>query len=159
LHQHHLPALDDFLDLVLPARTERPLGDLFQHVIAADGFDDFFLGVLGFVVIVFVGFIALRLQGMLVLRQDGLRFVGRFDVIGVRRVVGVGGILLRMLFMHAVVMGVFSVRFGDGFRLGGGGCRDHGRNRLRFGGLCLARMGMVVIIVAMFMIVRMVMIV
>ena len=60
LHQHHLPALDDFLDLVLAARTERALGNFFQHVVAADGFDLFLFGILGFVVIVLVAFVALR---------------------------------------------------------------------------------------------------
>ena len=42
LHQHHLPALDHFLDLVLAAVARRAVGHLFQRVGAADGFDDFF---------------------------------------------------------------------------------------------------------------------
>ena len=45
LHQHHLAALDDFLDLVLAARTEGALRHFLQHVVAADGFDDFLFGV------------------------------------------------------------------------------------------------------------------
>ena len=52
LHQHHLAALDDFLDLVLAARTEGALRHFFQHVVAADGFDDFFLGVVAVVLVV-----------------------------------------------------------------------------------------------------------
>ena len=45
LHQHHLAALDDFLDLVLAARTEGALRHFFHDVVAADGFDDFLFGV------------------------------------------------------------------------------------------------------------------
>ena len=54
LDQHHLAALDDFLDLVLAARPERTLRNFFQHVVAADGFDDFLLGVFAVLVLVIV---------------------------------------------------------------------------------------------------------
>ena len=40
LHQHDLPALDDLLDLVLPAIARCAVGNLFHGVGAADGFDD-----------------------------------------------------------------------------------------------------------------------
>src|SRR5580704_12424111 len=43
LHQHHLPALDDFLDLVLAAIARRAIRDLFERVGAANRFDDLFL--------------------------------------------------------------------------------------------------------------------
>ena len=43
LHQHHLPALDDLLDLVLPARARHALGHFLHGVGAADRFDDLFL--------------------------------------------------------------------------------------------------------------------
>ena len=43
LHQHHLPALDDLLDLVLPARAIGALRHLLHRVGAADRFDDLFL--------------------------------------------------------------------------------------------------------------------
>ena len=43
LHQHDLPALDDFLDLVLPAQPRRALGHFLHGVGAADQFDDFLL--------------------------------------------------------------------------------------------------------------------
>src|ERR1700704_1483216 len=36
LDQHHLAALDDFLDFVLPARTEGALRHLFHDIVAAD---------------------------------------------------------------------------------------------------------------------------
>jgi len=49
LHQHHLAALDDFLDLVLTARAEGALRHFFHDVVATDGFDDFFLGLVAFV--------------------------------------------------------------------------------------------------------------
>ena len=65
LHQHHLTALDDFLDLVLAARTEGALRHFFQHVVAADGFDDFLFGVVVVFLIVVV-LVALRLSGMFV---------------------------------------------------------------------------------------------
>ena len=52
LHQHDLAALDDFLDLVLTARTEGALRHFFHDVVAADGFDDFFFGLLAIVFII-----------------------------------------------------------------------------------------------------------
>src|SRR5262249_61872243 len=46
LHQHHLAALDDFLDLVLPAIARQPLLHLFERV-AANRIDDFLLDYVG----------------------------------------------------------------------------------------------------------------
>ena len=66
LDQHHLAALDDFLDLVLAARTERALRHFLQHVVAADGFNDFLLGVFTFLVLVVIIVTVARLLGMLV---------------------------------------------------------------------------------------------
>ncbi len=41
LHQQHLAALDDFLDLVVPHRATAALLDLvILHVVATQGFDD-----------------------------------------------------------------------------------------------------------------------
>ena len=42
MHQHDLPALDDFLDLVLSAIARRAIGNFLQRVGAADRFDHFF---------------------------------------------------------------------------------------------------------------------
>ena len=47
LHQHDLPALDDFLDLVGAAVARRALLHLFERIGAADRLDDLFLAVLG----------------------------------------------------------------------------------------------------------------
>ena len=69
LHQHHLAALDDFLDLVLAARTEGALRHLFHDVVAADGFDDFLFGVVAFVLIV-VMLVAMRRRHV---RRDATR--------------------------------------------------------------------------------------
>ena len=63
LHQHHLAALDDFLDLVLAARTEGALRHFFHDVVAADGFHDFLFGVVAVVLFfIVVVLIALRLR-------------------------------------------------------------------------------------------------
>src|SRR6516162_9116730 len=43
LHQHHLPALDDFLNLVLAAHARHALGHFLQRVGAADRFHDLVL--------------------------------------------------------------------------------------------------------------------
>ena len=106
LHQHHLAALDDFLDLVLAARPERTFRNFLQHIVAADGFDDF----LFFVVFIVVMLVAMRFAGMCVvvrgIRSGMLRYrmliVARMFlivVIVVRRVVGVGGVFERLLFV------------------------------------------------------------
>ena len=60
LHQHDLAALDDFLDLVLAARTEGALRHFLQHVVAADGFDDFLFGIVAIVFFIVVLLVAFR---------------------------------------------------------------------------------------------------
>jgi hypothetical protein len=76
----------------LPAGAEGALGHFFQHVVAADGFNDFFLGLVAVIVIAFV---ADRCGGMFgMLRGDGLA-VGMFRMLaaamfGMRGVVGMG---------------------------------------------------------------------
>jgi hypothetical protein len=82
---------------------------------------------------------------MLVMRRDRAHLVCG---LGVRRIVGMGGVLLRMLVMGTLVVGVFVV---DGFRLSGGGSRDR-RDGLRFGGLRFARVRVVVLIMAMLLV-------
>ncbi len=46
LNQHHLPALDDFLDFVLAPEARHPLLHFFKRVSATDGFDGFVFVVL-----------------------------------------------------------------------------------------------------------------
>ena len=110
LHQHHLAALDDFLDLVLAARTEGALRHLFQDVVAADGFDDFLFGVVVvFFFLIVVVLVALRLNGMLVVRRSGVFFAGLF---GARRVLGMSRVFFRVLGVDTLVMAVFFVNLG-----------------------------------------------
>ena len=46
LHEHHLPALDDFLNLVLAPKARKPFLDFLKRVRASDGFNRFFFSVL-----------------------------------------------------------------------------------------------------------------
>ncbi|OIQ76201.1 hypothetical protein GALL_421230 [mine drainage metagenome] len=120
LHQHHLAALDDFLDLVLTARAEGALGHFFQHVVAADGFDDFFFGLVAFVFIV-VAFAAIR---------RGVLFGGVFGmlpatVFSVRRVVGMGCVFACFFLVVSLVMSILVVSFrADGSLRRGSVCLD-----------------------------------
>jgi hypothetical protein len=106
LHQHDLAPLDDFLNLVLPARTEGTFGHFFHHVVAADGFDNLFLGLVAFVILVRLFAVGCR-----------MRFVGRcglgFDgVCGMSSVFGrdfvpmglaIGMVFARVVFMCAIL--------------------------------------------------------
>lgn len=109
LNQHHLATLDDFLDLVLAARTEGALWNFFQNVVAADGFDDFFLGVVAIVFFVVLMLVAMMFvttgNGMLIMRVS---FVFA-AVLAMRRVVGMGGVFERVLFAMLVRMIVVDV--------------------------------------------------
>ena len=99
LHQHHLAALDDFLDLVLTARTEGALRHLFHDVVAADGFDDFLLGLVAVVFIVVI-LVAMRGDGLSVVIRCGGLAAGVFGVLAAVfacRVVGMGGVFVRVL--------------------------------------------------------------
>src|SRR5476651_554612 len=60
LHQHHLPALDDFLNFVLAAEARRALLGFFEGVGAADGFYRFV-----FVVVVIAVTVLRRYGGMI----------------------------------------------------------------------------------------------
>ena len=97
LHQHHLPALDDLLDLVLAAVARRAVQHLFHGVGAADGLDDLFLffgaarslavgvvgmGVLGVVVT------SVTVTGVVLAVAFGRRKRMRLAVFGVRGVLG-----------------------------------------------------------------------
>ena len=151
LHQHHLTALDDFLNLVLTARTEGALRHLLHDIVAADGFNHFLLGVLALVFIVMV-FVAMRCRGLIgMIRSSGFAG-GRFPM---RRVVGMCGVFARVLFAGMLIMrGVFV-----GFRAGRLGCRKRfGYRRGRRSGLelrgSLARVRMVSI--GMFMLMTMI---
>src|SRR5205823_6156082 len=115
LNQHHLAALDDFLNLVLAARAERAFRHFLQHVVATDGFDDFLFGVLG-VVLIFMAVVAFGSRGEFVGRSKGVPFTGVLDM---RRVVGMGRVfallfLVTLLVMGVFGMGVFGRRLGDG---------------------------------------------
>src|SRR5262249_8252237 len=115
LNQHHLPALDDFLDLVLAARPERALRHLFQHVLAADGFHRIFLGVLVFLLVMVLA----TLDG------DGGAILGRDDLVammvvvfGMRRAVVIGddfrGMRLGLVLLIDAMLGVLDLGFGLG---------------------------------------------
>ncbi|MGY4313217.1 hypothetical protein ACVWW1_002520 [Bradyrhizobium sp. JR3.5] len=106
--QHHLPALDHFLDFVLATRAERALRNLLEHVVAADGLDDIlFLAFLAVIlVVVFAGIIAMPSLGRgsvrkrcvfgdAVLIGRGVDFVGNH----MRRVVGMRGVFRDLLLM------------------------------------------------------------
>ena len=57
MHQHDLPALDHFLNLVLAAIARRAIRNLFHGVRAADRLDDFFvLAIFVFVELHHIGF-------------------------------------------------------------------------------------------------------
>ncbi len=97
LHQHHLAALDDFLDLVLAARAECAFRNFFQHVVAADGFDEFFLGI--FLAVVLVVFFARSGRGLFAVTGFAGFLAG---VRGMGGVIGVGAVFLRLLFGRAL---------------------------------------------------------
>ncbi|EGP07439.1 hypothetical protein CSIRO_3172 [Bradyrhizobiaceae bacterium SG-6C] len=108
LHQHHLAALDDFLNLVLAARTESALRNFLEHIIAADRLDDFFLGVFAVVFVILV----VRVVGVvlvLVIFSERERFVG---MRGVGRVVFMRLIVVRVIVVRMVVhcAGIFADR-------------------------------------------------
>jgi hypothetical protein len=102
------------LNLILPARAERALRHFFQHVVAANGFDDFFLGFLAVIVVIIIGFIANRRRDQLgMIRCNGLS-AGMFGVLtaavfGVRRVVGMGQVFVSVLFVGTLVIAVLVV--------------------------------------------------
>ncbi|WP_375144034.1 hypothetical protein [Bradyrhizobium sp. Ash2021] len=134
-----MAALDDFLDLVLAAWTERAFRNFFQHVVAADGFDEFLFGILAFLVLVVVMFLAIR-GGMLIVRRGGVRFTGMLvgfgaAIFGMRRVVGVSRVFARMLVMMRVLFFLFFVSF----RHGG---LDSGRIGQGYRRQCLAGVGL-----------------
>ncbi len=107
LHQHHLAALDDFLDLVLTAGPEGALRHLFQCVVAADELDDVLFFLVVFVLV--IGLLA-RCDGRgVVMRGEGV-FVVMFEVRGVMVV-----IMVRM----TIVISVPVMRQIRVFRCGG----------------------------------------
>ena len=160
LHQHHLTALDDFLDLVLAARTEGAFRHLFHDVVAADGFDHFFLGLVAIVFVFVMLLVAMRRGGRFgVIRSGGLA-IGAF---GVPRIVGMGSVFERVLGVTMLVvpvfvvpvfvvtvLGVFFMAFGAGRRIRRGIGRPDGCGVRQVGpefGGSLAGMNMAVIII------------
>jgi hypothetical protein len=101
----------------LAARTERALRNFLQHVVAADGFNEFLFGVLAFLVVVIVMlFVAMCGGGMLVVRRGGVRFAGMrvvlvAIVLGTRRVIGMGGVFARVLLVNMLIVGVLMAMF------------------------------------------------
>jgi len=82
----------------LTARPEGALRHFFQDVVAADGFDQLFLGVFALVIVV-VGFVARR-GGDIAMMDQGFAVMG----FGVRRVVVMRGIALMAVLVVAVVV-------------------------------------------------------
>lgn len=144
LHQHDLPALDDFLDLVLPAGTVAAVGDFFERIGAADRLDDFLFLVAfcGLVVFFLVAVFAVFRRRFTVV---GRRLDGFARAVGCRRrlvaFAGVGGDAGRLRVDGRSCGLSFDRRsrggrFGRGERLGdrlGHGLAGSGRNRLRTG--------------------------
>src|SRR5262249_3529995 len=84
LHQHHLPALDDLLDLVLAPIARGAIRNFFQSIGAADGFDDLF-GRLFFLAIALTRLGRERIFSVLARRSAG-QASGFFDLVGGRSV-------------------------------------------------------------------------
>jgi MFS family permease len=155
----------------LTARAEGALGHFLHDVVAADGFNNFFLGLVA--VIFIVGMLIAVAGGMFAVRRNGVCFTGVFGglivaMFGVRRIVGMGGVFAGVLLVEVLIMPVFFVRFRARRRHRGRGLDGH-RNRhvgRRFNGRRLARVSMVVpprsvfisVFMLMLMIVRVVMI-
>jgi len=92
----------------LTARAEGALRHFFQDVVAADGFDDFFIGLVTLVFIV-VGFVAMRAYG--IFRCSAIAR-GRFSVLAVSGVVcliGMSRVLLGVWL--AIIMRALSMSF------------------------------------------------
>jgi hypothetical protein len=90
----------------LAARPEGALRHFFQHVVAADGFDDFFLGFVAIVVFIVMRVIALRSR-----RRQGV--IGRYRLVvgtlGTRRVFGMRCVFLRVLVVFVMGVGIMRV--------------------------------------------------
>ena len=114
-----MAALDDFLDLVLAARTEAALRHFLEHVVTADGFDLLFLGIFVVFVVVLVAF---RGSAMIIM-GDGRMFFSR--MLGVMRILGMGGVFDGVLLVVTHIMRGFVMAFGgfggrrNGFHRGG----------------------------------------
>ncbi len=163
------------MNLVLTARTEGALGHFFHDVVAADGFDDFFLG---FVAIIFIVMMLVAMMfmavmfmimggSMFVVRRRGVMFIGVLAVFGMNSIVSMGGVFARLLVVGALVMAmvfmplfIMSMFFMD-FRACR--CRSLDRHRNRHigrgrNGRCLVRVGMIVLVMRVVMLVSVVMI-
>ena len=138
------------------------LRNFLQHVVAADGFDDFLFGVVAVVLIV-VAVVAFGSGGELVRRSSGVAFTGVLDM---RRVVGMGRVFARVFVVMMLIMSVF----GSACRRRlGGGCLDRRRGghagfrdrRLACGICAFVRAARIVIVamIVIVVIVRMVVIV
>jgi ABC-type enterochelin transport system permease subunit len=91
--------------------AEGALRHFLQDVVAADGFDDFFLGFLAFVLFIVGMLVALRNGSML---RSGMIAVGMF---GARRVVGMGLIFERVLVVDMNIMCGFFAALRLGWRI------------------------------------------
>jgi hypothetical protein len=105
----------------LPAWAEGAFRHFFQHVVAADGFNDLVLGLVAVLFIVILMLAAVRLSGMLVVGRGGLLLAGMF---GARRVFGMRGVFLGVLGVDTLVMSVLFVDFGCSRGRGLDRCRD-----------------------------------
>jgi hypothetical protein len=156
----------------LASRTEGAFRHLFHDVVAADGFNDFFLGIVALVFVVVI-IVAIGGGGLFgAIRGLAAGVFGMFNaaVFGAGRIVGVGGVLARlfvaMFMMRMFVMPVFIVGLRDRKRVRGSfdGCRIRRvGSGFRGGRLDVVGMAVVIIVMRMFMVacmfVRMLMIV
>src|SRR5262249_9212262 len=155
LHQHHLAALDNFLDLVLAARAEGALRHFLQNVVTADGFDDFLFGFFLAVLVLVVLFACFRsVFGMRRFSSLAVQGIGRLggrrhglgQSLGVEFSVGLGRSRL-------VRLGIGG-SFGRNDRLGA----DRGDRRGRLIGMIMVVM-MVLAVVAVLVIMGVMMVV
>jgi hypothetical protein len=155
LHQHDLAAFDDFLNLVLAARAEGAFRHFLHHIVATDGFDDLFLGLIALVI--FVKFFAVS-RRMRFIGWSGLGFMGIGGMCSVfgGDFVPIGLAVGMMVFVRVVLVFAFLGSFLQ--RLGNIGDSGYGLGRRRFGDMLVA-LGLHVVIMMMVVIMRMLVVV
>jgi hypothetical protein len=107
----------------LAPRAEGTLRHFLHDVVAADGFNDLFLGLFAVVLFVIMRLAAPGCGGMIVVLRSRAIAI---RALGGRRVVGMGLVFERMIVMRVLFA---NFRIGRRIRPGTGGCLDGRRNR------------------------------